>query len=187
MNALQPHPFQAPHESSPEIVVKALEGPAIPPAFNKVSCLLLSRCAKCKTRNPNKVTTLRKRTALCKDVNVALHGLIRRLSFQLNSAGGGLALHRCVQDLTEVDVVDLEVFTLKPWNQAVSPRFLRRLCKLYTSFDLIVDHQIPVLHCRHNVNRSPFQGELYIGDRFRYCIPRTFSYMLIFLSSIQPY
>ena len=110
----------------------------------------------------------RKRIRSLADVNTALHGLIRRLNFQLQSPGGGQALHRCIHELQRVDNVDLDIFTPALWKQAVSPRFLRRLCKLYTSHDLIVDHQIPVLHSRINVARSPFQGELYVGDRFKY-------------------
>lgn len=113
---------------------------------------------------------MRKRIASVADVNTVLHGLIRRLTFQLHSPGGGQALHRCIHQLQRVDDVAPDTFAPSLWKQAVSPRFLRRLCKLYTSFDLIVDHQIPVLHYRHNVGRSPFQGELYVGDRFK-CVP----------------
>lgn len=167
LGMLQAHPFQAPEAKQPDIVVKALEGPSTPPAFNKVAILQLSRCSKCQGRNPNKIYNMRQRLSSIAEVNTALHGLIRRLSFQLDSPGGGQALHRCVHELQQFDGVELDIFTPAPWNQAVSPRFLRRLCKLYTSFDLIVDHQIPVLHYRHNVNRSPWNGELYVGDRFK--------------------
>lgn len=167
---LQAHPFQAPQSKPPVLVVKALERPSIPPAFNKVACLQLSRCNKCKSRNSHKISNMHKRIASVADVNTALQGLIRRLTFQLQSPGGGQALNRCIHDLKQVHGVELDIFTPAPWNQAVSPRFLRRLCKLYTASELIVDHQIPVLHTRHNVNRSPFQGELYVGDRFK-CVP----------------
>jgi hypothetical protein len=72
----------------------------------------------------------------------------------------------------QVDI-ETEVFVPKLWDRAVSPRFLRRLCKLYTSMDLIVDHQIPVMKARPDVERSPHLGELYVADRYKCgpCIP----------------
>lgn len=67
----------------------------------------------------------------------------------------------------QVDL-DTDVFVPKLWDRGVSPRFLRRLCKLYTSLDLIVDHQIPIMKGRPDVDRSPHLGELYVADRYKY-------------------
>jgi hypothetical protein len=126
---------------------------------------------------------MQRRSATIVEVNAELQGLIRRLEFQLRSPGGGQALPRCIHNLTSVSL-DVDVFTPKPWMQAVSPRFLRRLCKAYTSFDLTVDHQISVLHYRSDVKRSPFQGELYVGDRFK-CAPGTACALLLNTGSSQ--
>lgn len=147
--------------------MKTLRGSTFPaPAQNKASLLYLCLCSACKTRSPAAIEKARKKLAVTKDINTELQSLVRRLSFQLNTPGGPQNIGRCIHDISRI-AINTDVFLPPVWHQAVSPRFLRRLCKVYTASDLTVDHSIAILHYRTNVLRSPYQGELYVSDRFR--------------------
>jgi len=165
--ALQEHPYEASQTSPPTFLVKTLRSCTFPaPVQTKSSLLHLSLCDACKSRPPGAIDHARKKLAMRKEVNSELHSLVRRLSFQIHTPGGPQNLKRCIYDLSRIGI-NTDVFVPPVWRQAVSPRFLRRLCKLYTASDLTVDHSIPTLHYRSNVLRSPYQGELYVSDRFR--------------------
>lgn len=158
-------------EDPPVSLVKTLRSSSFPaPAQNKSSLLYLCLCKVCKKRPPGAIEVARKRLAVTQEINTELQSLVNRLSFQLHTPGGPQNIKRCIYDITRIGI-DTDVFSPPVWHQAVSPRFLRRLCKLYTASDLTVDHAIPTLHYRTNVLRSPYQGELYVSDRFKCAVP----------------
>eukprot|EP00892_Ulva_mutabilis_P007108 jgi/Ulvmu1/476/UM001_0484.1 len=161
------HPYESAQTPPPTFLVKALRSSTFPaPAQNKASLMALSLCNACKSRPPGAIDKARKKLSLTKQINNELHSLVRRLSFQIHTPGGPQNIKRCIYEISTIGI-STDVFVPPVWRQAVSPRFLRRLCKLYTASDLTVDHAIPTLHYRANVLRSPYQGELYVSDRFR--------------------
>jgi hypothetical protein len=122
-------------------------------------------CLHCQQRPSNAASRLRERVRKAREASAELHGILRRLQYQSAAPGGIHELHICLDDLLKVEINTC--FRPALSRQAVSPRFLRRLCKVYTSFDISVDHQIRVMHLRPGVARSPFLGEAFAADRFR--------------------
>jgi hypothetical protein len=163
---MQVHPYQKKQAKQPESLVKALHGPKVPPHATRASLLQLCKCPRCRKRPENTLPDARTKLAKTKEVYAELGALVRRISFQLKTPGGVHELKECIDDLLYIEM-DTSSSVPKLSDQAVSPRFLRRLCKLYTSYDIVVDHQIPTMHCRPDIDRSPFFGEMYAGDRFR--------------------
>ena len=160
------HAFQYVPPKQVTVLVKALRAPAFPPAPTKSSMLCLARCASCRHRDPHLLEKLERLTHATENVTHELSNMHRKLAYLLQCPGGPQQLPECIDDAVAIDP-DMYGLLPKIWECAVSPRFLRRLCKMYTASDLIVDHQIPVLHSRSDVDRSPHLGECYVGDRYK--------------------
>lgn len=164
--SLQERPYQWPDRQKAASKIKALRGPKLnAPASTRTSVLHLCKCSRCQRRPSNAASRLRERVSKGKLAAAELNGILRRLEYQCAFPGGVHQLRNCLGDLLAVEA-DTRFWPAVS-QQAVSPRFLRRLCKVYTSFDIAVDHQIRLLHLRPGVARSPFLGEAFTADRFR--------------------
>lgn len=169
---MQQRPFQKPPPKPPPSEVRALRSVRSGPVPTRASLLHLSKCGDCIHRPESTIPIARLKLAKTKEAVGALDSLVRRVTYQLDTPGGRNDAAHALPALVEVDV-DARPAALPLEAQAVSPRFLRRLCKLYTSSDLIVDHSVAVMHYRPDVDRSVYLGEMYAADRFR-CALRLF-------------
>lgn len=162
---LQEHPYQRPPQTTAPSSIKALHAPHFAGPRTRGSLIHLSPCARCKRRASDAAAKLRLALSQAKLAASELDGMLRRLQYQASIPGGVHQLRHCFDDLVAIETAT----SFKPAlsQQAVSPRFLRRLCKLYTSFDVAVDHQIRLLHMRPGVDRTPVLGAAFAADRFR--------------------
>lgn len=166
---MQEHNYQYTGGSLPPRVIKALRDPTYPPHNTRKTAPHRLACKHCCQHDPSQLARARAALAATRNVAEALETTVRRLRHQLSQPGGAEALPQCLSQL--VDFSDVFADAVPPlWEQAVSPRFLRRLCKLYTGADVAVDQQVPELRGRPDVERAPFMGEQFVGDRFR-CAP----------------
>ena len=162
---LQEHPYQCPSQQDEPSSIRALHAPHFAGPRTRGSLIHLSPCTRCKRRPANAAAKLRSALKHAKQAASELDGMARRLQYQISIPGGVHQLKHCFDDLMSIETHTSFKPTLA--QQAVSPRFLRRLCKLYTSFDIAVDHQIRLLHMRPGVDRTPVPGAAFAADRFR--------------------
>ena len=162
---LQARPYQYPGPPAAPSTIKALRGPRFPPKLGRAAVEHLCQCARCRRRPANALEAARAVLATTVKAANEIDACTRRLTYQVTIPGGLDECPRCIDSLMRIDLDTQTAPALS--EQAVSPRFLRRLCKLYTSYDLTVDHQVELLHARPDVDRSPHLGEAFAADRFR--------------------